>query len=831
MLWLANNPMMYYFIEGVDRAGDVAAGTLNTTQQLQQRSDTTTFEVFKGAQPTVNSDVKIYDGDTVASASGAVIVLKGQFEQSDPDHLGSDNNQIYNMWYPGQEIWLRPQTTTSERAVVLSYNKATMTLTLETAPVVGLSPGDVVAWTLFSGFISQVKDKNLQLLQNLVWDVTCSDYSKLFGAKIVTGSWLNVDARYIINDFCNNFVNYNQTLDELYYANNTALQAIWSAHTGDATAPTVDGSLFIEGLGSSVFAWTHSGGTATWTATLSNPLDLSLFTGVASGQPQQGYAMFWYDTATGGNITSFTLKIGSDSSHYIQVPFKITTTSAFAYASGVLNVATIVGIPNWTAVNFVQIVVVETGSGSIHLNGLRVNADSAFTLYQVEPTSIVPEYRSAQIQASDLINRLAKSFGFAWYISYDSPGAGGNGDVFFGDIETAPAPFQITDTSNNFNDLQIQTDVSNVGNRIIINGGNALSLNTFTQVFTADGSTTMYALAGSPGSMAVAIDDGSSTLTSTTGTNTTTVVFSAPHGLVSGNYLVNTTRTLVRQVLTVPNSLTLTVFAVPSQTSGDVFSFFSVPKTSGQSGVVDPSTVDYVYDPINNSVSTGTNTAPLAIGKWIAFTYTALTPIILEYADGASVNALKAMGFGDGFFDLSPYSDQNITDANTALMTAQAQVGQYANAIITGTFTTDWKGLRAGQILTVQQYISRNFSGDYLIQKLQVKHKSPNGAGRYKDYLSFVITFSTTLFGWVELMQKALRSSNEIGLDTLSNQITLIAASVEIPTAHDDNIVQNQGDINVPNTETPTAAATNTATLFSPPWVWGTFKWGLSEWS
>lgn len=821
--------MMMLFIEGVDRAGDISAGTLSITQQLQQRSDSAQFEVFKGAAPDYFDEIAIYDADTLKSVVGAVVVLNGYFEQSDPNNPSGPNNNIYNMWFPGQVIWLRPQTATAEIATVLSYDPGSYTLTLVNAPVVALLPGDVLGPIIFAGFISRVKDKNLDTLQNLLWDVTCVDFSKLFDAKVITDSWAAVDARYIINSFCNQFVNYNSTLDYLSYDNNTDLQAVWSAVTGDAVLPTVDSSLFIELSSSAIFSWTFAAGAAMWTGTIPTT-DISDLVGVASGQPTKGYLMLWFDIMDASIVTSFKIRIGSDSSNYVEVPIALSSVMEFAYASAQLNVATKTGTPVWSTVTYVEIVASETATGTIHLNGIRVNDQSAFTLYQVQSTNVIVDYRSAQVKATDLINRLAKAFSFAWYVDY-------NHDLFFGDIETTPAPYQITDTSENFTNLQIQTDTSNIGNRIIINGGLAPSSSTYAQVFPADGVIREWVLQAGPSGLTILIDDGSSTLTAAAGTNSTTLVFASPHGLLVGDSLVNTSRSnVVRGVLTVVSALAVTVFAVSGQTSGDVISFFNVSRTAGEEGIAVESTVDYVYSGNNQSVRASSQTGTLPATDFIRFNYNELDQIILRYPDAASIAALKALGFGDGVFDLASITDQNIVDPTTALLTAQAQVNQFSNPVITVTFTTDQKGLRAGQIFTVNQYISRNFSGEFLIQKLQIKSSQP-GVGNYKDYLIYNVTLSTTLFGWIELMEKALRAANEVGLDTNTEDITLIVSDSEEPTAADSNTAAINGILQVGETETPTAAAANTIILFSPPWQWETSvgqpvhtRWGLFEW-
>jgi len=61
--------------------------------------------------------------------------------------------------------------------------------------------------------------------------------------KIINDTWADVDSRYIINDFLNTTVNYNSTLDNLSYANATAIRAEW-IEANDGDNPNVDSSDF-----------------------------------------------------------------------------------------------------------------------------------------------------------------------------------------------------------------------------------------------------------------------------------------------------------------------------------------------------------------------------------------------------------------------------------------------------------------------------------------------------------------------------------------------------------------------------------------------------------
>lgn len=807
--------MIFYYIDSVDRSSDVSEGTLSANSQLQQRSDQAQFEL-RNTEPTANQMVNIYIGDKIASAAGATLTLKGYFER---------NTSIF---YPGQILRLRPQTATEEKVTVLSYDEDTLQLVLEEAPATAPVANDQIGQMVFAGFIAKIQDKNLQTLDNLLWDVTAVNFSKLFDAKVVTDSWENVDARYIINDFVNTYVNFNATLDQLTYASNAAVTAKWNKRYGDANAPTADSSNFIEGDGSVQFGWTHTGGLAAWSATIV-AVNASEVVGATSGAVMGGSLMVWPDFSDVTAVSSFKIRIGSSVSDYLEVPFTLQTGSGnFYYLSEKLSSLTPVGTPNWTALTYLELRINESATGYVNLNGIRINSDSSFTLRQVQQTTEITGYRASQVKAAELINRLAKGFDYAWYVDYDL-------DVFFAPMETLPAPFQITDDTDNFTDLRVSTDTSNIGNRIIVNGGLAPSQSYYAQVFPTNGAIREWVLQAPPSgfSLTVLINDGSGTKTCGVGTTTTNVNITA-HGFVAGDHIVNTSRgSVVREVLTVVDADNFTVLSVPSQTNGDTISYFNVSKTAGIEGLADEASVDYVYSSDKQSVRASLQTNTLPTGQFIRFRYKQLSPIILQYSDGVSVSALKALGLGNGVFDLDPISDTTITDNATALLAAQAQVVQYSNAVVTGTFRTTQKGLRAGQLLVINQETQRHFNNTYLIQKVTYRQKG----GQYQDYVEYTVNFGTTLFGFVELMQKALRRQNTFGGDTSNTPIILIASGDEQVTAEDVNTVSLGGYNTVSNTETPAASDTN-ATYLTEGWQWEPSigqaiptRWNLFEWS
>lgn len=802
--------MLFFYVNSTNRTDDVVDNTLRIINQIQQRADSCQFKIFNGTKPTENQDIKIFDGALVVSHVGATIILQNSYQTD------------VQAFRPGQAIWLKIGDSSVEKAEVATYTESTKTIVLMASPAVSLVSGDKVGELIFGGVVARVADENLGILQNIEYTITGVDYTKIFDKKNINDTWADVDSRYIINDFFNTTVNYNSTLDNLSYANNAAIQAEW-IESGDGGNPTVDSADFLEGTSSGVFAWTFTGGAATWVASPTTK-DISDLLGVASGAPTKGRLMGWFKTSDQSKITSLKIKVGSAAGHYAELIVPLRVTTDWQYQEIKFTTAAITGAPDWTATDYVAMVIVETVNGAVRWNGLRVNAEGSFTMFNVESTPLFDDFRSPQIKPTALVNQMAKTWENIWYIDYER-------DIHFKNKENDPAPFEITNTSNNFTDLSVEADVSNVGNRIIVRGGEKISTSIYSEVKEGNNGQREWLMKNKFSGLAISIDDNSSTDTMEVGTTTTTVNATG-HGLLTGDYIINRTRNnAVREITKITNDQ-FTVETVPAQTNGDIFSKFATSKTSGIEGIVDETTVDYVYNSNEKSVRAAVNTVTLPTGTFIKFSYYERTPIQIQYTDPASSNALKALGIGDGIFDLDPITDRNITDLSTALSIAVAKVSEFSNAIITGIFTTEQKGLRAGQLLHIEESIGRNINENYVIQTVSKKQRE----GRFKDNILFEVTFGTTLFGWIEFMQKLLRvkDSIELNVDDIVETYVTSLETVEIVSV---DVATIGGPHPVRGDETITSDDANTTTLTIPPWHWETSvgqalstRWGKFEW-
>lgn len=759
--------MIFLYINGSDRTADLQAISgvslpLKRINHQQARSDTLDFTLFRNAQPSVNQDVKFYVGDTVASILGAVITLNGFFERNT------------NKFYAGQKLWLRIGQTNAQQATVQSYNESTLQVTLTAAPSITINAGDRIGEILFGGVVSKPKNINLEVLANLEYPTQCVDYTKIFDKKNVAATWANVDSRYIINDFVNSTVNYNFLVDNLSYASNGAIQAAW-AQASDGNAPTIDASDYLESTSAGVFGWTHAGGTASWSSTISTK-NISDWVGVNSGLPTKGQVMLWMKPADYTKITAIKLRVGSSSGNYDEVSLSLPTSNNWQYVSASLAAGTLTGNPNWISTAYAAIVITETGSSSIKLNGFRINADNSFTLYNVQATSpVFTNLSASNDRPVNFMQILAKNSSYVWDIDY-------NRDIHFTPNTYTPTPYNLGDTTNNFYDLQVELDQSNLYNSVVVTGGTEVSTSVYAQVVQGDNQKREWVLKSPFANLAILLDDNTSSHSAEAGTTTTNVKITG-HGLHVGDSITNRTRSnSVSTVSVVVDANNVTIFpGITSQTNGDTITFYTTAKTVGQEGVDVEASFDFMYNSSNQSVRCSSQTATPLTTTFLRFAYNEVLTISIKYTDPTSANTLKSMGFGDGIFEANPIVDSTLQSLSDAVALAQATINDTKNAITIVTFRTNQDGLRAGQIIQIQDSV-RGINNSYVVQKVELAKIS----GFYNDYFEYSVEAGTTLFGVIEFYQKLLAAQAAIA-GTTNTIVTTYVDELATVGCHDDD--------------------------------------------
>ncbi len=103
-----------------------------------------------------------------------------------------------------------------------------------------------------------------------------------------------------------------------------------------------------------------------------------------------------------------------------------------------------------------------------------------FTTINVSDGPTISEIAFDYVQVSDAITKIAEICGYEWYVDYDR-------DIHFFDKNTYPAPFQLDDEQANYKDLIINTDISQLRNRIFVKS--SMLKDIFGEVFIGDGVT------------------------------------------------------------------------------------------------------------------------------------------------------------------------------------------------------------------------------------------------------------------------------------------------------------------------------------------------------
>lgn len=805
--------MIKLFINSTDYSSRLDDGSLGIVDQIQNKANTAQFSLMPGAYtaPTENQEVKIFDTVKLVSASSTAVVVT--------DDLASGLSILdRNKFRVGQYFWLGIGLATEERVVISAIAAGAsgqVNITLEKAIINSHSAGENAGRKIFAGTTTYVKKANPRQLTDVEYAVTCTDFTKIFDKKNINDTWADVDARYIINDALDTTINYNRELDDMDYADNTAVQAEW-IESGDGTNPTKYTTSILQGTSAVSFDWTNSGGTATFSGTPSSA-DLSDLTGAASGSPAKGNITGWYKRKSAAGISSVGIRLGSDASNYSLVSFAPEADTDWHFFSLKLSIATETGTPIWTAADYLAFVIAETTSSGIIFDDVRITADGSFTMFNFEETAIFEDVHASFKKPTVFIERLANTLSFYWYVDYDR-------DIHFFDNETNDSPFDITSTSDNFDKLVVDVDTSQLKNRQVVRGGTKTSDSYYTQVVNGDGAVREWILKSQFEELTVFLDNNTSTDLMELGTTTTTVKATA-HGLADGDYIVNRTRSNAVRKITYVDADTFTVEAVASQAIGDTFSKFATAQTVGVENLVDETTVNYVSNFNEKSIRAGSATATLPSTSFLLFKYREIVPIRIQLQDSASITAMKAMLGGDGIFDGAVITDETLDSTQAVRDRAQAEIDAYSNPIVKVSFTTDHEGLESGMLIRVTD-ANRAIDDEYVIQKVKADYDG--------DFPRFSVQCASTLFGLIEYFQKLSEAVSDrlIDEEEIIDQLASENETITVGEAHALAPTENaDGNDTITVSPSETAYDRNTTTN---PYLWqpdaSDARWNLASW-
>lgn len=783
--------MLYLYIDGTERSSDLERDTLAIKNQIQQRADTVSFKLLGGTAPEEWDEVRIFKGTTIAGFSGTTVTLDPYFQVG------------VTYFWPGQKLRIRIGDTDEETVEVLTYDESALEIVLVAAPSGTVSVGDKIGFQIFGGTLLKPTTINVDYAANIEYECSGTDYNKLFDKKLISDTWEDVDSRYIINSALNTTINYNQSLHNMDFADDAAVQANWT-ESNDGTNPTNVASGFIEGTGAVQFNWTYSSGQAWFTDDIT-AVDYSDFVGVATGTPIKGNLTFYYKrtSATGLSNIRWAICSGSGANCLLIDHVPENDTDWHFVSIPLTKYASVDASTNWAAINLLQLRVSESTNAGIIIDDVRITADGSFTLYNVQPTADVDDFRAPRTKPTAFMQLLATTWEYLWYIDYER-------DLHFMPIETEGAPWD-ADNDNVFG-LQTEVDASQVGNRIQIEGGEETSDSTYAEIKQGDDATREWVLKGKFNNLSITLDDNGTTAVAGAGTTTTNIELTL-HGLSNGDHVVNRTTGVVREVTVVdPNNVTVEQDA--AMAPGDTISFFATAKTDGIEGIDDETSFNYMANSNAQSVRSSSAEPTLTPTDYIRIAYNERVPIQLQYLDTASANALKAIGLGDGVFDLDPIIDGNIDSRALAISIAQAKVSTYSNPVINGSYRTDRHGIRAGMIQRIVDS-NRSFDAEHVIQTVTMKQKG----GEFSDNFQHSVSFGTTLFGWIEFMQKLLAIKDNIEVNTDAIVATFVTANETVESSDVNQLALDGGFKTAAVAETVESSDVNTVdTLTTGTW-------------
>jgi hypothetical protein len=202
-----------------------------------------------------------------------------------------------------------------------------------------------------------------------------------------------------------------------------------------------------------------------------------------------------------------------------------------------------------------------------------------------------------------------------------------------------------------------------------------------------------------------------------------------------------------------------------------------VEKTLGVKNI-NESGFDFVLD-YNEKTVENLDLATLNSGDIVKITYKKEVLFFSQGEDSQSIANLKRIEGGDGIREYT-IKDENIVTIDAANQRIKAELNDYANPKVKGSFSTTSYGLRSGQLLNI---VLSNFeiNTSYLIQKVSIKIFN-DSADVNKTLLQYDVEFMTLLKGLQEFLLNLYNKDRDIvvgeneiinGFRQVSDEITI----------------------------------------------------------
>lgn len=617
---------MQVFANDIDVTSYVSKNSIRITEQLNNRANTCSFtldnyDISEGAK------IEVFE----------TFVLRAQASSWQAVLNVSDTFEFENKFKAGDEILLRIKEASEVFVTILSVDHTAKTINL-TANLAATIPVGSQCWRIvFSGVTQKNPNQEIWTSGSFSYKITATDWTKIFDAKNIADTFENQYSREMIGRVLYGFVanDTESTLD--------LFESAWT-ESGVALAMSADATDRIQGT-NSMQTGTSGSWTALWTKTISS-VDISAMTRIR----------FWFKISEDywSSVTSLKFRVGSDSSNYYEYSTAwvwVNNEDCWNFDSFDIARATVVGTPDESAIEWIQIEVVASATiptGNLHFDHALASS-GGFTIKNVirgdkKFSDVRVQYKKPTV----FVENISKLQNFFWFIDYER-------NIHFFKSDATPAPFWLTDSSENYADLNVTTDISQVKNRQTVRGWIAVDSNLYTQDEITDWEAESWRL----------------------------------------DYPAKTLRIYV-------------------DTTGTWSSF--VEKTVWVENLDDPADFEYLFNFSEKVVRRSTDTVPPA---WSIFrrTYYPYKPIRVRVINQVSVDAMQLLLGGDGIFDGAVINDSSIRTFAEARTRGRAELDAYANPIITAEFTTQQDGLKAGQVIHITDS-SRWIDADFLIQSV-----------------------------------------------------------------------------------------------------------------
>ena len=208
-----------------------------------------------------------------------------------------------------------------------------------------------------------------------------------------------------------------------------------------------------------------------------------------------------------------------------------------------------------------------------------------------------------------------------------------------------------------------------------------------------------------------------------------------------------------------------------------------VEKTVGIDNI-DEAGFDFVVN-VSEKVIKNLDHAVLTAGHVFKAIYKYRKPVLARVQDDDSIVAMKTLEGGDGIYDAPLINDNTIATKQQARDRGQAELDQYSNPLVEGSFITTQYGYRSGQLLTID-LPTRNKTGEYLIQQVVSTAIAP-------WTFEYEVTFATRLKGLTEFLLELYDAGRIISEreDELLDRLVLFRVETDVAIDISSTVLSN----------------------------------------